>query len=140
MSPVLAHWSASLAGAGPSTWRSAGAHLAGTAPAAGLAAQAGRRAVISEAALFQAGLLLALLAIVSPLRYWSGIYIWVRALQDLVLAVVAPGLIVVGAPWPALARSVAGRRSASRCWTARQPGSGRPGGCGGRWPRWWRST
>ena len=42
----------------------------------------------------------------SPLRYWSGIYIWVRAVQDLVLAVVAPGLIVVGAPSPALARSV----------------------------------
>jgi putative membrane protein len=113
MSPVMAHWSA--------TWpvlviylAVAGAHLAGTlrgglgGPAGlhGPAGPAGRRAVISEAALFQAGLLLALLAIVSPLRYWSGVYIWVRAVQDLVLAIVAPGLIVVGAPWEALARSV----------------------------------
>jgi cytochrome c oxidase assembly factor CtaG len=104
MSPVLAHWSA--------VWpvlviylAVAGAHLAGTLRG-GLGGAAGRRAVISEAALFQGGLLLALLAIVSPLRYWSGIYIWVRAVQDLVLAVVAPGLIVVGAPWTALARSV----------------------------------
>jgi len=103
MSPVLAHWSA--------VWpvlviylAVAGAHLAGTLRG-GLGGAAGR-AVISEAALFQGGLLLALLAIVSPLRYWSGIYIWVRAVQDLVLAVVAPGLIVVGAPWTALARSV----------------------------------
>jgi cytochrome c oxidase assembly factor CtaG len=107
MSPVIAHWSA--------VWPAAaiylaggGAHRAGTLRG-GLGGAAGRRAVIGEAALFQGGLLLALLAIVSPLRYWSGIYIWARAVQDLVLAIVAPGLIVVGAPWPALARSV-GRR------------------------------
>jgi putative membrane protein len=102
MSPVMAHWSA--------TWpvlliylAVAAAHLAGTVRG-GL--NAGRRAVISEAALFQGGLLLALLAIVSPVGYWSGLYVWVRAVQDLALAVVAPGLIVVGAPWSALARSV----------------------------------
>ena len=104
MSPVLAHWSA-VWPAAAIYLAVAGAHLAGTFRG-GLGGAAGRRAVISEAALFQGGLLLALLAIVSPLRYWSGIYIWVRAVQDLVLAVVAPGLIVVGAPWPALARSV----------------------------------
>ncbi|MGA8456715.1 MAG: cytochrome c oxidase assembly protein [Streptosporangiaceae bacterium] len=104
MSPVLAHWSA-VWPAAAIYLAVAGAHLAGTLRG-GLGGAAGRRAVISEAALFQGGLLLALLAIVSPLRYWSGIYIWVRAVQDLVLAVVAPGLIVVGAPWPALARSV----------------------------------
>jgi len=128
MSPVLAHWSA--------VWpvlviylAVAGAHLAGTLRG-GLGGPGGRRAVISEAALFQGGLLLALLAIVSPLRYWSGIYIWVRAMQDLVLAIVAPGLIVVGAPWPALARSV-GRR---------QIGQRAPGGpaAGPRRPWWLR--
>jgi putative membrane protein len=128
MSPVLAHWSA--------VWpvlviylAVAGAHLAGTLRG-GLGGPGGRRAVISEAALFQGGLLLALLAIVSPLRYWSGIYIWVRAMQDLVLAIVAPGLIVVGAPWPALARSV-GRR---------QIGHRAPGGpaAGPRRPWWLR--
>ena len=112
MSPVLAHWSA--------VWpvlviylAVGGAHLAGTLRG-GCGGAADRRAVISEAALFQGGLLLALLAIVSPLRYWSGIYIWVRAVQDLVLAVVAPGLIVVGAPWPALARSVGRRQIGQR--------------------------
>jgi cytochrome c oxidase assembly factor CtaG len=112
MSPVLAHWSA--------IWPAAAiylavavAHLAGTLRG-GLGGPGGRRAVISEAALFQGGLLLALLAIVSPLRYWSGIYIWVRAIQDLVLAIVAPGLIVVGAPWPALARSVGRRQIGQR--------------------------
>jgi cytochrome c oxidase assembly factor CtaG len=67
---------------------------------------ASRRATIREAAVFQGGLLLALLVIVSPLGYWSGIYLWVRALGDLTLAFVAPGLIVLGAPWPALARGL----------------------------------
>ena len=130
MRPVLAHWSA--------VWPAVAiylavalAHLAGTLRG-GLGAPGGRRAVIGEAALFQGGLLLALLAVVSPLRYWSGIYVWVHALQDLVLAVVAPGLIVVGAPWPALARSV-GRR---------QIGQGSPDSAASRpsrlplWLRW----
>ena len=129
MSPVLAHWSA--------VWpvlaiylAVAGAHLAGTLRG-GLGGPGGRRAVISEAALFQGGLLLALLAIVSPLRYWSGIYIWVRAMQDLVLAIVAPGLIVVGAPWPALARSV-GRRQIGQ----RAPGGPAAGPRQHWWLRW----
>jgi putative membrane protein len=56
-----------------------------------------------EAAVFHGGLLTALLAVVSPLGYWSLIYIWVRATQDLLLAVVAPSLIVLGAPWLVLA-------------------------------------
>jgi cytochrome c oxidase assembly factor CtaG len=57
--------------------------------------------MIREAALFQGGLLLALLAIVSPLGYQAGVFIWVRAVQDLILAVAAPGMIVLGAPWAA---------------------------------------
>jgi putative membrane protein len=100
MSLVLSHWSAIWLVLGAYAVV-AGAHLAGTLRGG---AQAGRRATTREAAVFQFGLLVALLAIVSPVRYWSGIYIWVRAIQDLLLAVVAPGLIVVGAPWPALAR------------------------------------
>jgi cytochrome c oxidase assembly factor CtaG len=131
MSLLLAHWSA--------VWPViaiylvvAGAHLAGTlrgGPDAA-ASPAGRSAVTREAALFQAGLLLALLAIVSPLRHWSGIYIWVRAVQDLVLAVVAPGLVVVGAPWPALAR----------CLGLRQPGPRESAACAPARSRtpWWQ--
>jgi cytochrome c oxidase assembly factor CtaG len=82
----------------------AGAHLAGLQRLLSASSPDDRRAVIREAAIFQGGLLLALLVIVSPLGYWSGIYIWVRALDDLALAFVAPGLIVLGAPWSALAR------------------------------------
>jgi cytochrome c oxidase assembly factor CtaG len=107
---VLGHWSAN--------WpvlviyaAVAGAHLTGLRrlmsdgdPADPADPPAGRRAMIREAAVFQAGLLLALLVIVSPLGYWSRIYMWVRALDDLTLAFVAPGLIVLGAPWSALAR------------------------------------
>jgi cytochrome c oxidase assembly factor CtaG len=76
-----------------------------------------------EAALFQAGLLVALLALVSPLAYWSGVYIWVRAVQDLALAIVAPGLVVLGAPWAALAR----------CFGRRLPAAERPA----RPAPWW---
>ena len=104
MSPVGSHWSAS--------WPAlilylllAGAHLTGLGRllAAG-EAPAGRRTMIREALIFQGGLLLALLAIASPFGYEARVFIWVRALQDLTLAFVAPGLIVLGAPWPALAR------------------------------------
>jgi cytochrome c oxidase assembly factor CtaG len=129
MSPVLAHWSA-VWPAAAIYLAVAGAHLAGTLRG-GLGGAAGRRAAISEAALFQGGLLLALLAIVSPLRYWSGIYIWVRAVQDLVLAVVAPGLIVVGAPWSALARSVGRRQTGQRAPDGPAAGPRQPW-----WLRW----
>jgi putative membrane protein len=110
MSLILSHWSAIWLVLGVYVVV-AGAHLAGTLR--GGPDAAGERATTREAAVFQLGLLVALLAIVSPLRYWSGIYIWVRAVQDLLLAVVAPGLIVLGAPWPALARC-AGRRNLGR--------------------------
>jgi cytochrome c oxidase assembly factor CtaG len=104
----------------------AAAHLAGLRRLLPASSPANRRATIREAAIFQGGLLLALLAIVSPLGYWSGIYIWVRALDDLTLAFVAPGLIVLGAPWSALARCLG------------RPAPGASGGAGPRpwWLRW----
>ncbi len=55
-----------------------------------------------EAVAFQFGLLAVFLALVSPIAYWSGRYVWVRSVQDLVLGVVAPPLVVLGAPWLAL--------------------------------------
>jgi putative membrane protein len=58
--------------------------------------------LIKDALLVQAGLLAALMAVVSPLGYWSGGYLWVRAMQDLTLCFVAPALIVAGHPWLAL--------------------------------------
>jgi putative membrane protein len=138
MSVVLSHWSAIWLVVGAYVVV-AGAHLAGTLRGG---AQAGQRETAREAVLFQLGLLIALLAIVSPVRYWSGIYIWVRAIQDLLLAVVAPGLIVVGAPWSALARSIGrpdpGRPDAQRdrgaAARSRPSEGGRGGGRGLRWP------
>lgn len=52
-----------------------------------------------KAAALLGGLLLALLAVVSPIGYWAGRYIWVRSIQDLLLAFTAAPLIVLGAPW-----------------------------------------
>jgi cytochrome c oxidase assembly factor CtaG len=74
----------------------AGLHVAGVARSWRSALPAGR------AWAFQGGLLVILVAIVSPLAYWSVLYIWVRSLQDLLVAVVAPALIVLGQPGPAL--------------------------------------
>jgi putative membrane protein len=62
-----------------------------------------------EALLFQGGLLLALLALVSPVGYWSGVYLFVRAIQFITFAVVATGLMVLGAPWRPLRLAVAPR-------------------------------
>jgi cytochrome c oxidase assembly factor CtaG len=94
----MTHWSASypvLAG----YLLAAAAHLAGLRRlrAAGLS-----RAQRREAVVYQFGLLTIALALVSPLGYWSDVYIWVRAVQMLMVAIVGPGLIVLGAPWQAL--------------------------------------
>jgi putative membrane protein len=55
---------------------------------------------------FQGGLLVILFALVSPLAYWSLVFIWVRSIQDLLVAVVAPALIVLGQPGPVLAAAM----------------------------------
>jgi cytochrome c oxidase assembly factor CtaG len=108
MNLVLSHWSANLAVL--AAWLVvAAAHLSGVR---GLAADFRRRGeavpdyLAREALIFQTGLATAALAFVSPVGYWSQRIIWVRSLQDLLLANVAPALIVIGAPWLALRRSV----------------------------------
>jgi putative membrane protein len=104
---VFSHWSAS--------WPALAccvaaclAHLTGLPGVLATEAGDARKQLVRQAVLFQAGLLAVLLALVSPLGYWSDVYIWVRALQELMLTLIAPGLIVLGAPWPALA-STGGR-------------------------------
>lgn len=57
-----------------------------------------RREQLVSAALFQAGLLTAVLALISPIGYWASQYIWVRAMQDLLLCFAAPMLIALGTP------------------------------------------
>jgi cytochrome c oxidase assembly factor CtaG len=108
MNLVLSHWSANLAVL--AAWLVVAAvHLSGVR---GLAADLRRRGedvpgyLPREALIFQAGLLVAALALVSPVGYWSQRIIWERSIQDLLLANVAPALIVIGAPWLALRRSV----------------------------------
>jgi len=89
-------------------------HLLGMRDAATGARRQGRSlepGLLAQAVIFQIGLLTALLALVSPMGYFAHQFIWVRDLQDVVLAVVAPALIVLGAPWLPLARGAGlGRR------------------------------
>ena len=59
-----------------------------------------------EATAFYGGLLVVILALLSPLAYWSASYIWVRSLQDVLLANVAPVFLVLGAPWLVLRRGL----------------------------------
>jgi cytochrome c oxidase assembly factor CtaG len=92
--------------------------------------QPGRQELVREALLFQAGLLAVLLALVSPVGYWSAAYLWVRAVQELTLAFIGPGLMVVGAPWPALRQGL--RRAASTGGPAQASGAGQPGGADGQ--------
>jgi putative membrane protein len=78
------------------------AHLGGMREAVTSARRRGQSlplGLLAQAVSFQIGLMLALLALVSPMSYWSYRLIWVRNLQDVVLAIVAPALIVLGAPW-----------------------------------------
>jgi putative membrane protein len=114
MNMVAAHWSANpvvLAGC----LLAVAVHLAGLR---GLRADARRggaplpHGLGWQTVAFYSGVLAVLLALVSPLGYWSGIFIWVRALQDILLGVVAPPLIVLGAPWLVLRRGLG--RPASR--------------------------
>jgi cytochrome c oxidase assembly factor CtaG len=110
MSIVLSHWSTS-----PVVLAAlaivAAAHLAGMR-AALAEAKPQRRAALVRAAAFYCGLAAVVIALLSPVAHSAQAYIWVRSMQDVLLAVVAPGLIVLGGPWLALRRGAAapGRR------------------------------
>ncbi len=107
----FSHWSANLAAL--AAYLVVGAiHLLGVRDTATSARRHGRSLppeVLAQTVSFQVGLLLALLAVASPMGYWSYRFIWVRNLQDVMLAIVAPALIVLGAPWQPLRRGL-GRR------------------------------
>src|SRR5215467_1109001 len=116
MTVIASHWSANAA-ALAAVGVVAAVHLRGTLA---VASDAQRREGVPrglwrEAVIFYAGLLVVLLALVSPIGYWSQRYIWVRSVQDLLLANVAPALIVLGGPWLALRRGL----------EAQQPAQGR---------------
>jgi cytochrome c oxidase assembly factor CtaG len=63
-----------------------------------------------EATAFYGGLLVVILALLSPVAYWSAHDIWDRSLQDVMLANVAPVFLVLGAPWLVLRRGLPLRR------------------------------
>jgi putative membrane protein len=125
MNLVASHWSANAV-ALAAVAVVAVVHVRGTraivrdARRAGADAPGGLR---REAVVFYAGLLTVLLALVTPIGYWSGRYVWVRSLQDLLLANVAPALIVLGAPWLALRRGIEAQRPAR----GREAGQRAPG-------------
>jgi len=108
MNVVVSHWSANpVALAGCLAF--AGLHVSGLrglrrdARGGGTPLPSG---LAREATAFYSGLALILLAVVSPLAFWAGSFIWVRALQDILLGVVAPPLLVLGAPWLVLRRGL----------------------------------
>ena len=108
----FSHWSGNVAALAVYLV-AAVAHLFGVGESVTSARRHGRSVPpekLAQAVCFQAGLLLALLAVVSPVGYWSYRFVWVRDLQDVMLAMVAPALIVLGAPWQPLRRAFGGRR------------------------------
>ena len=115
MNMVVSHWSANVAAMALYAVVAA-AHLLGMRGLAIDGRRQGRPGAagpVSEAVVFHLGLLLALLVVVSPVGYWSQRFIWVRSVQDVLLAIGAPALIVLGAPWLPLRRA----------W---RPGEGKP--------------
>jgi len=80
--------------------------------------RAGRptRPWLQQAGLFYAGLIILVVAVNSPVDYWSGQYLSAHIVQHLLLAFFAPPLIVLGAPWLPLMRGLplAGRRAVGR--------------------------
>jgi cytochrome c oxidase assembly factor CtaG len=122
MNMVVSHWSANVAILAVCLVIAA-AHLAGVRSMAAAGRPAGAPAPVGpvrEVIAFDAGLVAVLLALVSPVAYWSKEFIWVRSLQDLLLAVVAPPLIVLGAPWLPLRRILSQLRYGPNFWRGGQ--------------------
>lgn len=97
-------------------------------------AKSGRptRPWIGQAFIFWGGLVVLLLAVVSPIDYWSDTYLTAHVVQHILLSFIAPPLIVLGAPWVPLLRGLP--RPVARAYgqllrytRARRPVADRPG-------------
>ncbi len=127
MNMVASHWSASPLVL-PACAAVAVVHLRGMHAAAADARRQGRgrpAGTAAQAIVFYLGMLAVVVALVSPVGYWAQRYIWIRSGQDVLLAMAAPGLVVLGAPWLMLARGVG--RGPGRD-LAGEPASGAGGG------------
>ena len=118
---VLDHWSA---GPYPGVvavlliWHQIGmTRLARRPGPEGAATQRRRRAL-----LFYAGLAVLLLAVDSPVEYWSYDYFFVHMIQHLLLMFAAPTLVVAGAPWQPLRAALPVRHSPRAERPAARPG------------------
>jgi putative membrane protein len=76
--------------------------------------------------LFYAGLGVLLIAVESPIDYWSGYYFFVHMIQHLLLMFAAPTLVVAGAPWQPLLDGLPGRLGRTATATALRSGWTRP--------------
>ncbi len=96
--------------------------------------RAGRptRPWLGQAGLFYLGLVALLLAVLSPVDYWSDQYLTAHVVQHILLSFIAAPLIVLGAPWLPLLRGLPSpvRRGFGRVAQRTRPG--RPAGAVGR--------
>ncbi len=125
MTMVASHWSANAVALAVVAVVAA-VHLRGTLAVTSGARRRGEgvpRGLWREAVIFYAGLLVVLVALVSPIGYWSLRYIWVRSVQDLLLANVAPALIVLGGRgWHCAEGSRRSGKYSGGAWGSHQPG------------------
>jgi putative membrane protein len=103
-------------------------HLRGLRALLGAPGDGLHAALRREAILFQCGWAAVLLALVSPLGYWSSHYAWAHVTQDVIAAGVAAPLLVLGAPWLALRRGVPGGGPPGQGLRRGVPGHRRSGG------------
>lgn len=129
MNLVASHWSASpLVLSGCAVL--AAVHLRGMRAAGADARRQGRGqpvGTVGQAGIFYLGVLAAVLALVSPIGYWAQHYIWIRSVQDVLLAMAAPSLIVLGGPWLTLARGLGRGRGRDQAGDPEAGSGGSPG-------------
>jgi cytochrome c oxidase assembly factor CtaG len=118
MDLVASHWSANIVVVAVVALTVV-AHVAGVSAQRRAERRGGSPAggVVTQAVMFELGLLIVVLTLLSPLAYWSHYFIWVRSIQAILLAAVAAPLMVLGAPWLALRTAVAPLWPAAGRWT-----------------------